>query len=612
MGRKHLKTCGIMFFILSCLSYGERLQAQEPAAEAPPSQWSGAVELGYRFTDIEGEDRYREAVNLMDGFRLFNFNLQYRDPEGEGLADEVRIQANGIGDPYPSGRIDVKRHKKYQISANYRESDFFFNREDAGVLLTDNHDFNQTRRNGAVTLSVFPADEIRLDLGHTFSRREGEAGVPRIFTFVPNLKQDLDESLDEFFVSASFPVGAWDIFVRQSQSLFSNSDRIDQAPTLTEERDEEVTTRVSKVTAHSQVNDRLDFDAGYVFARSDGEARLNISPALLVGSGASDFVYDTHVLESGASLLLREDLIAHLDYRFHTFDQDGRADTDFFFLPQTVVTTDYHLDAHTGSLKLEHLTSDSLTLTAGYRLQYSDIEAENFNLNQFDGGPSSENTTILSHGWIGAVDWKPGKKFSLYGEYEGAVFDNPYTRISAEEDHIGKIRATYKAPIPDLTMKGTVLWKTKTNPDQHYRLDVQDYIAAAVYQPAGMPGLTLDASFTFEKIRDKKEIITQGIIPPASPFVTFVFDSDVLIYSGEVRYEEIYQGLSLRLGGSLARTKEENDQEYARGIISLWYKTGGITPILSFERSYLSDNQNPADDFSANWLTLTLRKEFSL
>jgi hypothetical protein len=609
VARKFLKTGGILFFSLCCLVCGERLHAQEPAAGVPPSRWSGAVELGYRYTDIEGENRYREVVNLMEGLRLFNFNLRFRDPEGNGLADNVRIQANGIGDPYPSGQLDIKRHKAYHIAANYRESKFFFNREDADDLLTDNHDLNQTRKKGAVTLSVFPTDEFRLNLGHSFSRREGEAGVPRIFTFVPNLTQDLDESLDEFFVSASFPVGAWDIFVRQSYSIFSNNDRIDQPPTLTEERDEEVSTRVSKVTAHSQVNDRLDFDAGYVFAHSDGDARLNIRPALQVGSGASDFVYDTHVLESGTSLLLREDLIAHMDYRFHTFDQEGRADTDFFFLPQTVVRTDYHLDAHTGSFKLEHLTAENLTLTAGYRLQYSKIEAENFNPNEFDGGPSSENSNVFSHGWIGAVDWKPSKELSLYGEYEGAVFDNPYTRISAEEEHVGKFRAAYQAPIPDLTLKGTVLWKKKTNPDQQYRLDIQDYIAAAVYQPAAVSWLTLDASFTFEKIRDKKEITTLGGVPP-SPFATFVFDSDALIYSGEVRCEEIFRGLSLRLGGSLARTRQENDQEYARGILSLWYKTKWITPILSFERSYLTDNENSADNFSANWITLVLRKEF--
>ena len=60
----YMKYCCILFFSLFGLFGGERLHAQEPAAGVAPSQWSGAVELGYRYTDIEGENRYREVVNL--------------------------------------------------------------------------------------------------------------------------------------------------------------------------------------------------------------------------------------------------------------------------------------------------------------------------------------------------------------------------------------------------------------------------------------------------------------------------------------------------------------------------------------------------------------------
>ena len=38
-------------------------------------QWGGSIELGYRLTDIEGRNRYKEVVNLMEGLKLFDLSL---------------------------------------------------------------------------------------------------------------------------------------------------------------------------------------------------------------------------------------------------------------------------------------------------------------------------------------------------------------------------------------------------------------------------------------------------------------------------------------------------------------------------------------------------------
>ncbi|MGE5840010.1 MAG: hypothetical protein ACM34H_08735 [Deltaproteobacteria bacterium] len=604
--------------VLLCFSLlkGGAVRAEESAPGTGPVQWSGAAELGYRLTDVEGENRYREVVNLDPGLKLFNLNLRYKDLGQKGPADEVRLHVNSIGDPYPSGRLDIKKNKIYQVSAYYREYEFFFDRQDVpppipfGTSLTDNHDFNQKIKREGLSLALFPADQARFDVGYSSVQREGVAGVPRAFSFVPNLLQNLDERYNEYFVSANIPLNSWDFYIKQSYWTFENNDHINQPPTLVEKRREEVGTYVTTIKTHSRFGERWDFDAGYIYAHSRGDARLDTVPAILVTSGNGNFVFDTHVLESGLSYLLRKDMLLHFDYRFHTYDQDGSANTDLFFVQQGTVTTDYSLHAHTGTLQLEYIPGADLTVKVGYRAQHRSIRGENFNVNRHDGGIQPEETTVFAQGWVASADWKPLKSLKLFAQYEGSVFDDPYTRISPQDQHVGKVWVRYDTPIRSLTLKGTLLRKMRSNPDQEYLVDIEDYILTAVYQPSAVPGLSMDGSVTYERIRDRKNIANQIATPLTAPFIPFVFDSDALIYSGGIEYEGIYKGLSGRFSGNIASTGKENNQKYARGVLSFWYTLKPVTPILSFERSYLTDKISPQDSYSANLLTFSLRKEF--
>ena len=59
-------------------------------------------------------------------------------------------------------------------------------------------------------------------------------------------------------------------------------------------------------------------------------------------------------------------------------------------------------------------------------------------------------------------------------------------------------------PFKNLSLKGTFHWKQRVNPQQDYRADVQDYILTVIYQP--IQQLSIDASFTYEKNRNSKDI----------------------------------------------------------------------------------------------------------
>lgn len=395
MERRHHQRAAVVLLICSCLLFAGSARAEDSSPPDAGFEWGGAIETGYRFTDIHGSgDRYREVVNLEEGLRLFDLSLWMKDLERKGIADEVRLRVNSIGDPFPSVRLDMKKNNIYQFSADYREHDFFFNRQDApNNLLTDNHDFDQKRRIGRFMLSLFPADDIRLNFGCNIAERTGENVVPRAFTTVPGLTQNVDEKFREYFGSIDFPVGDWNIHIKQSVWTFDNENEIDQLiepglPRISEKRDESVWTYVSTIKAHTRLGDRWDFDAGYVSAHSEGDSQLNDlgSIPIAVRPGNGNFTFDTHIVELGLSHLLRKDLILHLDYRLHTFDEEGVTTTDLQE-PTRVTETDYSLFAHTGTSQLEYTPLDNLTLRGGYRVQYRQIEAENFAIEPFDGGP---------------------------------------------------------------------------------------------------------------------------------------------------------------------------------------------------------------------------------
>jgi hypothetical protein len=576
-------------------------------------QWGGALELGYRFTDIDGSrGRYKETVNLMDGLRLFDFSLFGKNLNpGTGLVDYLSLTGRSIGDPFPAARLEVKKNNTYDFVTSFNQYKYYFNREE-NFFLTDNHNFSSKFTTETISLSVFPKDDIKLNFGYRHWGRDGDAGVPSL-TFPFALPQDLKEGMNEYSIAADFPIGGWDFHIKESFWDFHNKDKIN-ASGFFEDRNQNTNTFVSTIKAHTRFGERWDFDGAFVYATSNGRSSITTAPEIGISSGNGKVEYDTYVVELGLSYQIMKSLIIHADYRFHTYDENGRQNTDPFTLDPFLSNnglvnpkTQYNLTAHTGTLQLEYIPMDNLVLRGGYQFQYRDIGGEFFGyFPEFAGGKDPANTTQWTNGWVGSIDWKPYKFLSVFGEYKGSNTSNPYTWISPENTNVARVKIKYDTPIEKLSLKGIFSWRTRTNPDQNYSVDAKDYTITATYQPAFISKLSLDASFTYEKICDKKDIF--DFAPFA--FQTFFFNSDALIYSGGISYEGIYKGLGARIYGSYGKTMGENPQRYADVTLSIWYKNKWVTPILALERTYLHDHVIPKDSFDANLVTFSLRKEF--
>jgi hypothetical protein len=593
--------------LAACLLWGVwpgRVWAEEQGSLSIAGfQVGGSVEAGWRLVDIDGSrDRYKEVVNLFDGPRLFDLNLWGRSAGG-GPVDYFSLTANGIGDPFPFARLQVKKDKAYDLSGTYREYRWSFNREDDG-LLTDNHDFHSIRRSGSVNLAVLPSDDLRLSMGYRHADREGDGMVPRPFLVVDSQIQDFHERLDEVFAAADLRAGAWNFHLKQSYWTYKNTDDID-GPAQIEGRDQRVDTYVTTLKAHTKLGERLDLDAGYIYAHSETNASLFTNPVILVNPGDAHLLFNTHVGEMGLSFLLIPKVILHLDYRFHTLSQAGRSNTDEPPFTNNV-DVDFRQFAHTGTFQVEYLPLENLTLRAGYRAQYRNVDTDGQEPTDPKAGEDTLGNEQWVHGWIGSAQWKPVKSLSILGEYQGADFSNPYTWISPESENIAKARIRWKTPLESLSLYTTFLWRRRSNPDQEYRVDTKDYIFGAAYQPKFAPGLSLDASITYEKLQDKKDFL----LTPPTPFTRFSFDSDAIIYTGSIGYEGIFKGLGARLYGSYAQSRGENDERLADLALRIWYKNPYVTPVVTLERTYLVDHTRPNDGFDANMVTFSLRKEF--
>ncbi len=122
-----------------------------------------------------------------------------------------------------------------------------------------------------------------------------------------------------------------------------------------------------------------------------------------------------------------------------------------------------------------------------------------------------------------------------------------------------------------------------------------------------MDTLSMDGSFTYENIKDSKEIFTSA--GDVGPVPKMNFDSNAYIYSGGVSWD-FYKGLGIGLRGNYAKTLEETQENYASGVISAWYKNKWVTPVVSFERTYLVDHDVRSDSFAANLLPFLSERSF--
>lgn len=174
------------------------------------------VELGYRFTDVSGnENMYRSQINEREGFLLRAFTLSTGGPAGAGLFDQLRVDASDLGvGPAGSFRLQAGLAGKYDLRVTYRRTEMFSalpafaNPLIADGVIPGEHTYDRVRNVFGVELRLLPGYWITPVVGYVRNRDEG----PGRTTYDVGgdefrLTQNLDDEDQEVYGGASFDAG---------------------------------------------------------------------------------------------------------------------------------------------------------------------------------------------------------------------------------------------------------------------------------------------------------------------------------------------------------------------------------------------------------------------
>ena len=176
-----------------------------------------SIDLGYRTTWINGStDTYDTFVNLGQGPRLFNYDLNMRSLDHNGLLfDNLSFSNFGYGgDPNDVSRLRVDKNKWYNLQVLFRRDKNFWDynllanplnpstSSPSVAISSSPHALDLVRRMQDYNLTLLPQSRVRLRLGFSHDRDEG----PGFFTTDGGTISDFNENYS--YTTNSYHFGA--------------------------------------------------------------------------------------------------------------------------------------------------------------------------------------------------------------------------------------------------------------------------------------------------------------------------------------------------------------------------------------------------------------------
>jgi hypothetical protein len=182
------------------------------AGVAAAQTFPAEVEVGYRWTDVKGNDAlYRTQINERDGLVVRSLTFFTTAT----AADHFRIDASDLGaTPAESLRIDAGRTGAYRIRFGYRSFDSFnslpafANPVIAQGITPGQHTWNRTRTMFDADVELLTFSKFTPFVGYSFGRNQG----PGTMTYTLgqdefSLGSDLEETDRELRIGTGFSLG---------------------------------------------------------------------------------------------------------------------------------------------------------------------------------------------------------------------------------------------------------------------------------------------------------------------------------------------------------------------------------------------------------------------
>jgi hypothetical protein len=639
------------------------LVASRTAAASPIDDYAlgASITGGYRNVQVDGsESKYREDYNLQSGVRLFNLDVSgtANDPAKSSL-DRFHLLVDTPGnEPVSTYLFDASDRQHWDFRANFTRSKYFY---DVPALfeapvpgddkVTDLHQFDLTRTNGAVDFTLWLPNLPKIFLGYRLYQEDGNTistvNIPAGDTFL--VRAPLDSRMHVGVAGTEFDALGTNVFLQQQyrrtirnlgdhgplQGDVQGLDPTDDS-TLTrynaaggEHIDEPVTT----VRLRRPIGDRVELTGGYFFAHADLSSHWTISqdattnaPGLggsshAVQSGTATL--DTNVADLGATMRLTDHLSAHATYRFDEqwqqggFDQQGSIGV---------------LSLGTGlHLRLNRLTGDfewtprrDLTLRAGLRYAWRLADFSSSGV-----GPITTQTL----GAIADARWHPSSKVDLFARYETAQVDDPYIvqgeQLSQPPLPSREIALTFRnrgsagvtvRPRDWVTVGYRFIADSQVNDTFAARSTAYGNSATITLTP--LAGLAVLAAYTRRDLDNQADILfaptyaaTQAKQAGSEDVLTTQITYDFGLFDqrwstgGHVFYVNSDQHWSPRFEATPGDIMLFELSRIDGGVF-LTYRHPWIEPSLEFRIINYDERELPRNDYRATIVALTLTKRF--
>jgi hypothetical protein len=436
-----------------------------PAAAQDDGSFTGEFQVGVRSVDVSGRDeKFAEDINLDDGPRLFNLQLDYVPADAMRTAvDKVELSIHNMGgDPFETMGLGLRKYGRWNFKWNRFKSTYFYEdllpAESDGTPFVDFHHFGFDRVQDTIDFGLKLNDRASLDFDMQRFTKVGES------TTTLDLQRDefeldkpIDESLNDYSVGFSYAwdkatlvleekiadyENAYEIFVPgQSQGEDTEDTAVLDYFFLNQPYDYTSNDHIVRLTA--QPNDRLivkamvdlqSLDMDVTADESQGGTSNSGAPFATEAQGAGQISRDLDLFDVDVSYRVNDNLALVGGVKQYSLDQQG----DFTF-GGTPSSGDWKIDTTSVHLGIEYAVSADVLLSAGILDESRDVD-----LRWSEGAdPVSEKETTDQTGYYASLAWRPNRLCRVEVSFEDSSYDNPFTLVSPTDRQRIKLKGRY-------------------------------------------------------------------------------------------------------------------------------------------------------------------------
>jgi hypothetical protein len=633
------------------------------ADDKPPPTYTvdGSVTTGYRFVDVGGSTaKYREDYNLNQGPVLFGLSVDgvSHAPEKTSL-DRFHLEVDTPGnEPVSFFRLSAADRETYDLRVDFTRSKYFyavpqeFEQPVAGdVRLDDLHDFNTTRTNGSVDLTVHAAHLPTLLFGYRLYELTGDStSTMRIQngdTFLTNAPVDSVTHVGK--VGTEFHWLGTDVFLQEEYRRVERS--FDQQAPLPgaaigvdptdpstleswlSHEDEHLDIPATTLRLRHPVGDDVDLTGDYFYShadlgfhggrRRDGTSDTPAFSGVAVQTDNGSATLDTHVADLAATWRARDWLRFDASWRYNERSEGGDLrEPSTFGLVAASTGDQVRVHSLTGDVEVD--PRKDLSLRAGVRWAHRDAN--------FSQAGEKKTTDVV--GAIADATYRPCTFADLYVRYEGAQVDDPLVSpgdpasipsIPSREitlTFVNRGNTGLRLRLRDwLSVQYQLVAESRENSSFGARSQNFGNSVGLSVQP--LETLSFYASYTRRDVDNRADIFLAPLYTRMRSLQRGTED----VFTTDLRYDFTAVRQQWSVGGNVAYVNAGNDlaprfepgmqgltafdlSRVDGGFFLAWHHPF-LEPSIEFRRIDYTERVLPRNDYRATIVALKIRKAFS-